>query len=177
MNFLRVIGLISVVLGTLGCAQSTAMTTDNGSRSVGSCDVVNEDFCFALAHGDVATLSIPVDYKLYEVTLANKQKAVVYYGSQPNYPESAEPVFSETSGAEKVTLYRRRVDEVERIDAFYEKQREAFTVVVHVSSTYPSQDDALFRAFLGGVRKCNSARKGLIECEPDQLFAEIIEKL
>lgn len=177
VKFLRIIGLTSLVLGTLGCAQSKAMTPNHASEFASNCDVINEDFCFALAQGDIATLSMPVDFKLYEVVLANEQKVIVYYGSQPNYPENSEPLFSAEFGAEKVILYRRSVDDMKRVDAFYEKQREAFTVVVHVSSTYPSTDEASFLAFLVGLRKCDSARKGLIECAPDQLFAKAAEKL
>lgn len=177
MKSLSAIGLTSLMLGVLGCAQSIAMTPIQASAPMKNCDVINEDFCFALMHGDVATLSIPVDFKLYEVVLANKQKIIVYYGSQPNYPENSTPVFSEQSGSEKVSLYRQEVDGMERVDAFYEKKREKFTIAVHVSSAYVPADQSPFRAFLTGMRKCDSTSKGLIECTPDLLFANVIEKL
>lgn len=177
MKSLHAFGLISLMLGTLGCAQSRAMTPMQNRVSVPPCDVVNEDFCFALTRGATSTLSIPVDFKLYEVVLPNKQKIIVYYGSQPDYPEGSEPAFSNQMGSEKVRLYRQEVDGMQLVDVFYEKEREEFTIAVHVRSKLAPADKPDFFAFLSGMRKCDSDRKGLIECTPDLVFAKLLQEL
>lgn len=167
----RVFALL-LFAGTFGCAPTQARTP----TPIVHCDVIDEDFCFALPSRATSTLSIPVDFKLYEVLLANKQKILVYYGSQPNYPQQS-PVFSETSGAEKISFYRQVLHGQPRIDAFYEKTRERFTVVVHVQAVYDETTKASVVEFLASLNKCESERKGLIACTPEPLFDRVAEHL
>lgn len=171
----RLIGLfIAVMLAPTACAQ----TKVKASMPSIPCDVVNEDFCFGLSRGDSATLSIPVDFKLYKIELANGQKVTVYYGSQAEMPgEDHVPIFSQKAGRESVYLYARDDGDQKITDLYYEKRREKFTIFVHVNSSYQPDQSQAYRSFLGDFRKCNSARKDLIECTADRIFMEALDKL
>lgn len=171
-QLVRALSGLLLVASTLGCAQTHA----KGPAPIVHCDVTNEDFCFALPSGATSMLSIPVDFKLYEVLLPNRQKILVYYGSQPDYPEQA-PEFSEASGTEKISLFRQTLAGRERIDAFYEKEREKFTMVVHVQASSDEATKASVVEFLASMRKCASEQKGSIMCTSEPLFAKVAEQL
>lgn len=180
MKVLYAIGLGTLLLGSLGSlgfANSPSITSIESSEPALVCDVVNEDFCFALASGATSTLSVPVDFKLYEVTLRGDQKIFIYYGSHPDYPDHAEPAFSDQVGLEKTSLYSKEIDGVQHVDAFYEKRREKFVSAVHVRAEFAPADEPAFLAFLRGMRKCDSDRKDLVECKSELLFAKIVEHI
>lgn len=142
------------------------------------CSVVNEDFCFAIDQGDEAALTIPVDFALYTVTLADKQRILIYYGTAPDYPDdSVKPALSRTSGNETVTLYKQSAGDSNSLDAFYAKKSDKFTMVVHVRSSYKAPEKEAFAEFLNSFRKCDSVRKDLIDCKAEKIFPDIATAL
>lgn len=174
MSYRLLVSLIAMVLTPIACVQTKAAVPLPST----SCDVVNEDFCFGLPHGGAASLSIPIDFKLYDINLANGQKALVYYGSQPESPDKDHVlVVSRRTGAEVVSLYTKGDGDQKVTDLYYEKKREKFTIFVHVGSSYRTDQRQAFISFLASFRKCNSPQKDLVECTADQLFVDALNNI
>ena len=166
------------LLASIACFTSCAQTKAVPPSGNAVCSIVNEDFCFAIDQEDEAALTIPIDFALYTVTLADKQKILIYYGTAPDYPaDSVKPLLTRTSGSETITLYKQSADNSNTLDAFYAKKRDKFTMVVHIRSSYKASEKEGFAVFLNSFRKCDSARKDLIECKSEKIFPDIAKIL
>lgn len=162
----RLIGAscFAMLLLVSGCGGSAGVVSAPRSGSP-YCNVYTDVACFGVGHGSAVTMSIPADFVLYDVTLADGVSARIYVGYNPQLSRFDAAVPCTAGGDAEVCRFTRRP---ESLDLLYNS--EGSYMDVHVQGGVEAMKGAVVQKFLASFRPCREAGEGL-SCSGERIFA------
>jgi len=151
---------VATLVGFLLCTSPMLVNSAEKFQQM-HCNVFWVNFCFAVGSGDRLSMEIPVDYVLYQVTLAGRGKATIYVGQQPDKSEFDEKAALQCdwpSGFE----YCKLLDDGKRVEMHASRSDRFVKVHLIVEG---SMADPQIDSFVQGIRACRRSGSGLA-CGP-----------
>ncbi|WP_448096781.1 hypothetical protein [Luteibacter yeojuensis] len=160
--------LLFMVCGIVVAASNQEQSAQVKASRYIYCNVYAGTVCFGISGGDELTMSLPIDFTIYDLTLPHSVKVRVYLGYNPKMDifESAKPCGSEVEATQC-----RYVTSTSKWDILYAGKGTQPFVHIHIEG---EGNDAkqVVHDFLGNFRPCS--REGAsIKCTDKRIFAAI----
>jgi len=163
----RLIGAscFAMLLLVSGCGGTAGVVSPRSGAPY--CNVYTDVACFGIGHGGAVTMSIPADFVLYDVTLADSVRARIYIGYNPQLSRFDAAVPCAAAGDAEVCRFTRHP---ESLDLLYNS--DGSYMDVHIQGGTEEMKGAVVQSFLTSFRPCREAGEGL-NCSAERIFAAL----